>query len=556
MKRINIWTYLVLIMGALLSAGNAEAQETRPTAAEAAFPVSEPVAAGPYLANWDSLKQYHFPEWFRDAKFGIWAHWGPQCVPEDGDWYARNLYSQYRTDKAGKRIPNPVYEFHVEHYGHPTVFGFKDIIPLWKAEKWDPDKLVALYKKCGAKYFMAMANHHDNFDMFDSKYQPWNSVKLGPKVDIIGGWAKAAKAQGLPFGVSIHAARAWGWNDGTTRADVDGPKAGQTYDGRLTAADGKGLWWDGLDPQDLYAQDHAPKAKPSPQYMCKYYNRVIDLVNKYHPDLLYFDDDITRGLPLYNDDPSVGLRIAAHFYNTSIAQHGGTLEAVIAAKKLIPEHRKVLMFDIERGGAEEILPEPWQTDTCIGQWHYSKSLADRDGYKKSPEVIRMLADIVSKNGNLMLNVPVRGDGSIDKHEVKIVEEIGAWLAVNGEAIYNTRPWVVFGEGPAAEAAGVGAGTEGAVKKKVRPLGAEDIRFTTSKDGKALYAIFLGWPNGGKLTIHNLGKGPAPKLDRAIRSVDLLGSKDKLTWAQESDGLHVTLPATPPCDSAYSLKLSF
>jgi alpha-L-fucosidase len=462
-------------------------------AAHDANATAEPVAEGKFKPNWESLEKYQTPEWFRDAKFGIWAHWGPQCEPEQGDWYARSMYQQY--NKQGK--PNPDYVYQVEHYGHPSVFGFKDVIPLWKAEHWDPEKLMALYKKAGAKYFMALANHHDNFDTWDSKYQVWNSVNIGPHKDLIAGWEKAARAAGLRFGVSVHAARAWGWNDGTLRSDQDGPKAGVQYDGRLTAADGKGLWWDGLDPQELYAQNHGPHDKPSAYYMQKFFNRTMDLINKYHPDLLYFDDDISGGLPLYNDDPTVGLRLAAHFYNSNMKLHDGQLEAVIAAKKLTLERRKALTYDIERGGAETILPQPWETDTCIGQWHYNRALAEHHGYKKSRDVIRTLADIVSKNGNLMLSVPVRGDGTLDDDELQFLTEMGAWLDVNGEGIYSTRPWTVFGEGPSAQSAMSEASSTtkpgGATpESKATPLGSQDIRFTASKDGKILYAIVLGW----------------------------------------------------------------
>jgi len=217
---------------------------------------SEPVAQGKFQPTWNSLQQYEVPDWFRDAKFGIWAHWGPQCQPEDGDWYARAMY----LEGSGQ------YRYHVAHYGHPSQFGFKDVIHEWKAEHWDPEKLMALYKRAGAQYFFALANHHDNFDLWDSKYQPWNSVAIGPKKDLIAGWAKAARAYGLRFGVSVHAAHAWTWYEPAQGADKTGQFAGVPYDGKLTKADGRGKWWDGLDPQDLYAQNHTPSPgyeKPS-----------------------------------------------------------------------------------------------------------------------------------------------------------------------------------------------------------------------------------------------------------------------------------------------------
>ena len=185
------------------------------------------MADGKFQPTWESLKQYETPEWFRDAKFGIWAHWGPQCQPERGDWYARHMYSEGHWQ----------YQDHLARYGHPSKHGFKDVIHEWKAEKWDPDKLLALYKRAGAEYFIALANHHDNFDNYDSKYQPWNSVNLGPKKDLIGGWAKAARSNGMRFGVSVHAAHAWSWYETAQGADKEGPLAGVPYDGKLTKAD-------------------------------------------------------------------------------------------------------------------------------------------------------------------------------------------------------------------------------------------------------------------------------------------------------------------------------
>ena len=212
-----------------------------------AIDVNEPMMKGPFEPTWDSLKQYKTPDWFRDAKFGIWAHWGPQCQPEYGDWYARSMYIE----------GSKVYKYHVEKYGHPSTFGFKDVIHQWKAENWRPEELMELYKRAGAKYFMALANHHDNFDNYNSKYQRWNSVNYGPQKDIIGGWEKAARKNGLRFGVSVHAAHAWTWYEQSQKADKAGPLAGVPYDGKLKKRDGKNEWWSKLDPQDLYAQNHA-----------------------------------------------------------------------------------------------------------------------------------------------------------------------------------------------------------------------------------------------------------------------------------------------------------
>jgi alpha-L-fucosidase len=514
----------------------------RPAAAlaDADGPAMErlPTAVGPFKGNWESLKQYQCPEWFRDAKFGLWAHWTAQCVPEMGDWYAKFMYMQGQAD----------YTFQCSHYGHPSQFGFKDIDNLWHAEHWDPDKLMALYKRAGAKYFVALANHHDNLDCFDSKYQPWNTVNVGPKKDIVGTWATAARKAGLKFGVTVHAARAWNWYEVAQTADKTGPLVGVPYDGKLTKADGKGLWWDGMDPQDLYAQNHPVGAKPSVAYINKFFNRTLDLIDKYQPDLLYFDDYI---LPFQYDhqDDQVGLDIAAHYYNQNMAAHGGKLEAVMNGKILNEEQRKTMVWDIERGLADKVEPFVWQTDTCIGEWHYRRSVYEKHQYKTADVVIHMLADIVAKNGNLLLNVPVRGDGTIDDDEIGFLEEMGDWMSINGEGIYGTRPWVVYGEGPS---------TQPKKDKKTdfnegqNNYTAQDIRFTVK--GNTLYAIALKYPLDLKLKIASLAKG-SPNLTGEISDISLLGSDAKLKWSQESGGLVVDMPVVAPCEHAYVLKIS-
>ncbi|MDO7845698.1 alpha-L-fucosidase [Hymenobacter sp. M29] len=521
-------------------------------------PAPERMAAGPFQPTWESLQQYQTPEWFRDAKFGLWAHWGPQCQPEHGDWYARGMY-QEGSDQ---------YNFHVKKYGHPSKFGFKDVINEWKAEEWNPDELLALYKKAGAKYFVALANHHDNFDLYNSKHQPWNSTRLGPKKDLIGGWAKATKKQGLRFGVSVHAAHAWSWFEPSQRADKAGPLAGVPYDGRLTAATGPGTWWQGYDPQALYAQNHPLSensqdngaihrqwdwgngaAKPSAEYCEKFFNRTAELINKYEPDLIYYDD---TALPLWpvND---VGLRLAAHFYNTSMKRHGGRNEAVINGKILTEQQRQCMVWDIERGQSNQIEPLPWQTCTCLGQWHYDRRIYDRHGYKSAQTVVHTLIDVVSKNGNLLLSVPVRGNGSIDEQERAVVEGIATWMQANGESIYGTRPWKIFGEGPAqANAAKLSA--QGFNEGKGKAFGAQDIRFATK--GDVLYATALGWPADGQLLITSLAAGNALR-PQPVRRVELLGhAGGALAFEAMAEGLRIALPAQAPAAGlAYAFKIT-
>jgi alpha-L-fucosidase len=508
------------------------------------------IASGPFKPTWQSLTNYQTPEWFRDAKFGIWAHWGPQCEPEHGDWYARGMYEQGSRD----------YKSHLAEYGHPSTNGFKDVIHEWKAEHFDPDKLLAFYKDCGAKYFMALANHHDNFDNFNSKYQPWNSVAIGPHKDLIGGWARAAKKNGLRFAVSVHASHAWSWYEVAQGSDKTGPLAGVPYDGKLTKADGKGKWWDGLDPQDLYAQNHTPGKKlqwewnakqgssvPDAAYMEKFFKRTKQLWDDYKPDMIYFDDTV---MPFWGVTDEIGLNLAAHFYNSSIKLHGRN-EAVMNGKHLDEVQRKAMVYDIERGKAGQILPFAWQTDTCIGSWHYDQDIFKRHGYKTAAQVVPMLADIVSKNGNLMLSVPLQRDGTPDSDEIKIVSDIGAWLKVNGEAIYKTRPWKIYGEGPSTTLAEKGP-FDGQRDTNSKPFSAEDVRFTQSKDGKTLYAIVLAFPTNGVATIKSLAQNSS-QWPGKIGSVRLLGG-GKLKFTRDQNGLNVTLPDKKPCDIAFALKI--
>lgn len=507
-----------------------------------AFSQHEKMQEGKYKPTWESLSEYNeAPEWFQNAKFGIWAHWGPQCQPEQGDWYARGMYDEGSSQ----------YKWHVEHYGHPSVFGFKDVINDWKAEKWNPEQLVELYKRTGAQYFFAMGNHHDNMDLWDSKYQPWNSVNMGPKRDILAEWAKAAKKNKLPFGVSIHAAHAWTWYETAQRADKSGPYKGIPYDGKLTKEDGKGKWWEGYDPQDLYAQNHPLSKdsdktssihgqwnwgngadKPSEAYCENFYDRTIDMINKYNPDLVYFDD---TALPLWPVS-DVGLRITAHLYNKSLKENKGKQNAIVFGKVLTEDQKQAIVWDVEKGSPDQVQQKSWQTCTCIGSWHYQRSIYDNNGYKSAKTVINMLIDIVSKNGNLLLNIPIRGDGSIDDKEVNVLEGIAAWMNVNKEAIFDTRPWKIFGEGPVAETSNPIHG-QGFNEGKHAPYTSEDIRFVAKKD--ILYAHVMSWPKNNNILVKSLSVN-SKYYPNPVKKVEALGI-GPVKFKQSSEGLYVYLP---------------
>lgn len=493
---------------------------------------AEKMKEGKFEPTWESLQQYEVPEWFRDAKLGMWTHWGPQCQPQRGDWYSRGMYEE----------GSHQYKEHIKQYGHPSEFGFKDVINEWKAEKWDPEAIVELYKKTGARYFVALANHHDNMDLWDSRYQPWNSVNLGPERDIIGEYEKAVRKNGLRFGVTFHAAHAWLFHEPARLADTSGPKKGIPYDGWLMKEDGKGKWWEGYDPQDLYAQDHAPSPEknihinwhwtniggvtfPDRKFTENIYNRTLDLINRYHPDLLYFDDTV---LPLYPVSDG-SLKTVAHLYNSSMEWNNGKNEAVVTGKVLTQEYeKKGIVWDIEKGTPNDIQENPWQVCTCIGTWHYDIDFYNKDRYKSAEKVIRQLIDVVSKNGNLLLNIPMRGDGSFDDKALAIVENIGNWMSVNNEGIYATRPWKVFGEGPDAESI-VALNAQGFNEGRIDKYTEKEIRYTTK--GNTVYAFVMGH-NANTFTLKSFGK------EDKVKSVTCLGTTEKIQWKKTSNELEI------------------
>lgn len=500
-----------------------------------------PVQTGTYSPEWESLSAWECPEWFKDAKFGIWAHWGPQCHAEAGDWYARFMYFDGFSQN----------QWHYEHFGDPAEFGLKDLCNDWKAQNWNPEQLVSLYKSVGARYFMALGNHHDNFDLWDSPYQEWNSVNIGPKKDILKGWSDACKKAGLPMGVSIHASHAWTWLEPST-----------DYDGTLTKADGYKLntdgtekWWKGLDPQELYAQDHPHStgwensgtihsqwdwgngaSLPSAAYKQKFQNRVLEMMNDYDPAMVYFDD---TAMPFYGCDDEIGKNILAHYYNTSAAKNGGTPNVVVTGKQLTTAQKDYMLWDVERGIPDRIQEDYWQTCTCIGSWHYDSNTYKNGSYKSAQQVVDMLVDIVSKNGNLLLSIPVKGDGTIDEKEEAILADIKAWMDVNSSSVYGTRPWKTFGEGPLADAAnplsaqGFNEGNN---------YSSKDVRYVQRND--TVFATIMRWPASKTYTFESFGKA-SEYYSGKVKSVKLLGREEEVAYTEGVDGVTVTLPAEKP-----------
>jgi alpha-L-fucosidase len=470
-----------------------------------------PVAPGPFVGTRESLTNYTSPDWFRDAKFGIWAHWGPQSVPMEGDWYAREMYQQ----------GTPQYKHHLETYGHPTTNGWKDVIPLWKAEKWEPEKLMALYKKAGAKYFVSMGTHHDNFFLWNSKLHDWNAVKVGPHRDVVGEWQVAARKNGLPFGVSEHLGASFSWFQDSHKSDKTGPLAGVPYDGANSN------YW------DLYHFPAEPTDKSTwytkdSRWQQQWFNEVKELVDNYQPDLLYSDGPVVFG-------NEVGLSQIANLYNLSAAKNGGKSLAIYNCKETSGGR---WVQDYERGVGGGISPDPWQTDTSIGDWFYNRHWK----YQPLRWTVHMLVDIVSKNGNLLLNVVQRPDGTLDPEVETLLAEMAEWTAINGEGIYGTRPWSVYGEGPMR--------ARGGAFKEDFKYGAKDIRFTTK--GATLYAFVLGLPEDRSVLIKSLA---TIKGGNQIKRVELLGRDGKLKFKQSAEGLLVKLPAGKLNESALGLRIT-
>ncbi|MEI7899297.1 MAG: alpha-L-fucosidase [bacterium] len=478
---------------------------------------TEPVKYEPTV---ESLRQAEIPEWFIDGKLGIFMHWGPESIPGVAStWYARWMYEE----------GSEGYKYHCATYGHPSKFGYKDLCKLFKAGKFDQaqaDRLVKLYKAAGARYVVPVASHHDNFDMWDSKYQPrWNSMATAGK-DVCGMWQKATVANGLHFGVASHVARSFRWLQTSHGADKAGPLAGVPYDGQDPKnADLYGVPWKSTDPGYEGPQDVGP-----PAFEQNFEDRMKDLIDRYHPDLYYTD-----GGPPFKDK---GYKVVSHLYNQSVKLNGGRLQAVANFKGGCPIGAENFEFEFPATLQKNF----WQTDKTMGaEWYWLRNR--QNDYKKGYEIVHTLIDVVSKNGNLLLNVPLNGEGELEEEVVTMLKVMAHDFDLIGEAIFATRTWEEFGEG----------------HKNFNTIGsgsAADIRFTRNKANNVLYVTTLGWPGDGAVVkIKTLGKA---RIDlKSLQSVSLLKSSDKLKFSQDAESLQITLPSKAPYEcNAYPLKLTF
>jgi alpha-L-fucosidase len=478
---------------------------------------------GPYRADWATLVNYQQPQWYKDAKFGIFIHWGVYAVPAaENEWYPRNVYrpgeGAYKDFQSRYAAQDPAAK---------DSKGYKDLIPLFRAEKFDARAWAALFREAGAQYVVPVAEHHDGFSMYDSALSDWTVVKMGPRRDTLAELSAAIRAEGLHFGLSSHRAEHNFFFDGgrSIRSDVNDPRYASLY--------GPAHEWIPSFDSDQSMQDDWTYL--SPEFARDWLARATELVEKYKPEVVYFDWFV--GHPNYR--PAI-TKFAAFYYNYAAA-HGS---AGVIDIKNYDLNWKAGVRDFERGQQDKILPEHWQTDTSISNasWGY----IEHDTFKSPEFLIHQLADIVSKNGNLLLNFGPRADGTIPDEVQSTLRSMGAWLKVNGEAIYATTPWVTFGEGPTQIKAGAFHDTD------TKPYTTEDFRFTAK--GGNVYAIGMACPKDGKATIHSLGWAHEGA-GLPIGAVALLGSSEKVQWTQTADALEVTLPAGATCNYAWTLKLT-
>lgn len=522
-----------------------------------------PITSGPYEPTWKSIEANYpgTPEWLRDSKFGIWIHFGPQSAGESGDWYARKMYVEGTL----------AYENHLKNYGHPSEVGYKEVLRDWNPNKFNPQALVDIYKDAGARFLIVQGVHHDQFDMWDSKYQPWNSTRLGPKRDLIGEWEKAAREAGIRFGLTFHHEYSWWWWQTAFQSDTKGEKKGVPYDGNLTLADGKGKWWEGLDPKYLYGINlreyetvaEAANSRWSPpqagifsghleyaEWYAKWWAlRMMDAVDKYNPDFIYTDG--TDQQPFSGSGTGTGYkcdamqRVIADFYNKTLERCGKVdVFSIVKFRK----QTNGTVNTCETGIPGNIkTDQAWIAETPVGDWFYGPNFV-----YSSDAVIRYLLEIVARDGAVGVSIPLRPDGSLDEGCVKMLKEVGEWMRINGQGIYGSSAWSVLGEGKDGKLNVLPGGFIGANQAN-HSFYTTDFRFTVGKDG-AIYAWCMTVPKAGdKLKIVSLGSD-AGIGKKHVTSVDLLGEKNKIEWKQEADGLNIVYPDSVHLKTAVGFRI--
>jgi alpha-L-fucosidase len=562
---------------------NTTGQTLTPEQTKEVYHIPAEIAPGPFTADWKSFtpdKLKSEPDWWRDAKIGVWFHWGPQSMGRNGDWYARFLYQQ-KGGRGGNANRIPMYDAHLKRFGHPSEFGYMDVLNAWKAKDFDPKKLMDLYSSCGARYILVQGSHHDNFDLWNSKYQPWNSVNVGPKRDIVGEMFREARLHHFLVGMAFHADYSMWWYQPAFGSDKTGPKAGVPYDAAArTKENGKGQWWEGLDPKDLYGIDlkseelpgkdirtgfmtpinqlftHADTREFAKWYCLKWFNRMKQFIDDYDPDFIYTDGTE----PFTGKGTAVGIisdatvKVVAHYYNKRYAKNG-TVDcmAVIKGGPRVPG----VASPREGGYDGPINRNPWVWENTIGEWFFEENTR----YTSRGMIFQMI-EAICRDGNFQINVSLTPDGVLEPGGEKMWRDFGAFLKTNGEAVYGSRGWKVLGEG----------------RKKADPrrpkdppslilfprisgpevqdsfeMTSEDIRFTEGKDG-SVYAFVLNVPKPGEtITVKSFGTD-AKLLDKPITSVSLLGSDAKLEWKQQPEGLVIRCPDQIPVQYAAVFKV--
>ncbi len=524
-----------------------------------------PISEGPFEPTWESIEKNYpgEPAWLREAKFGIWVHFGPQSAGESGDWYARNLY------KPG----HWAYENHLKRYGHPSEVGYKEVLRDWNPIKLDPAKLTKIYQDAGARFLMIQGVHHDNYDSWNSKYQPWNSVNIGPKRDLLGEWEKACRANNMHFGVTFHHEYTWWWWQTAFGCDTVGDMKGVPYDGNLTLADGKGKWWEGYDPRllngiDLREYRGVTKAaysgwSPPPAgifsnhleyakwYTTQWALRMMDVVENYDPDFIYTDGTVQG--PFTGNGTGTGIKtnamplVMADYYNRTL-QHRGKVNTFSIVKF---RHKTNGTVNTEEFGvpADIKTDQPWIAEAPVGDWFYAPNFTYNSGM-----MIRYIIEAIARDGNAAISIAILPDGSLDEGSLKMLKEVGIWMRRNGEAVYGSHSWKIPGEGEIIDGK-LRQLPGGALKQKHADFkfAESDFRFTIGKNG-SLYAFCMVIPEpGSQLKIKSLGKD-AKYLDNSVKNVKLLGYNYNLKWNQEADGLTIICPDDMPFATSIVFKI--